>query len=348
MRYKYPLHAVWITTNLCNAKCQHCSTGASGKLDQELSTEEAMILLDEFSELGVFDIAFSGGEPILRRDIFDLLEYAIDRGLRVGIGTNGLVISKKMVERLSEIGVSRVQVSLDGAIPETHDSIRGVLTCFEHAVNAIRLCKESVLKTKVCFTANALNYQQLNGVIDLCLKLRVDCFNMSRFVPIGRGSQSLDLSPQQWKEVLSVYVDRKRKHLKKMQFFTQEAQLILVEPELKKVPSFVGCQAGGALCCVSATGFVYPCVLFPMPLGNIRERSFKEIWTKSYIIRQLENRNNLKGKCKSCEYQELCGGCRGAAYAYTNDFLAEDPRCWLSSSYSETLCQHEGSDAKRS
>ena len=318
---------MWCATNLCNAKCIHCSSAANLPYKNELTTHEAKKMIKELSDVGIVDLAFSGGEPLLRRDIFTLIQYSVDLGLTVGVGTNGLIFNEKIARHFYCLGVARVQVSLDGSTPFSHDKIRTIPGCLDKAINAVKLSKAEGLVTHACFTPNRINCHELGDVIDLCVKLGVDLFNLSQFVPIGRGSKNLDLNPIEWKAILEVWHDKKHTLGGHMKFTTHEAQLVLVEPELLSSPSFIGCQAGNMVCCISAEGSVYPCVMLPLNIGNIRKRNFREVWETSIIIKNLRDRTKLLGRCGKCPHKDVCGGCRGVAFAYSY-YLDEDPHCW--------------------
>ncbi len=326
-RPKYPYHLVWIATNACNARCVHCSTEAAKALPNELSTEEAKNMFRELATLGVFDIAVSGGEPLVRKDIMEVLEYAADLGLKIGIGSNGSTVTKAKVKQLKEIGIDRLQISIDGT-EKTHDLARRWDGLYKRSVNAIRLGVEGGMKVHVCMTLHRLNYNEVDDVIDNCLEWGVSRFNLSRFVPTGRGTKFLDLPNDIWKETIENFEERKRSLKGQMEFSTHLAQQILSDPSLSCSGGFIGCQAGIGQACIGPTGAVSPCVMLPVSVGNIRRSSFQNIWTKSEELKLLRDRNNLKGECGTCFMKEKCGGCRAVAFAYTQDILATDPRCW--------------------
>jgi radical SAM protein with 4Fe4S-binding SPASM domain len=285
-------------------------------------------MFDDFATSGVFDVAVSGGEPLTRRDIFEVIEYAIGLGIRVGLGSNGSTVTPHVARRLKEIGLDRLQISIDG-LEETHDRARRWRGLFQKSLRAIKTGIEARLDVHVCFTAHRLNFHELEAVIDQCAAWGVKRFNMSRLVPTGRGDASLDLTPGEWKTLIEEF-ERKRATLAgQIEFSTHLAQLVLLDPSLDCTTGFVGCQAGLGQGCVGPEGDVTPCVMLPVVVGNIRQQSLEEIWRSSSVIQALQDRSNLKGWCHSCDQREKCGGCRGVAYAYTGDPLAADPRCWL-------------------
>jgi len=323
-----PFHLVWLATNACNARCVHCSSDAAKRRPNELSTEEAKALFEDMARVGVFDVAVSGGEPLTRLDIFEVIEHAIGLGLRVGLGSNGSTVTPAVVERLKKIGLDRLQISIDG-LERTHDLARRWTGLFRKSANAIRLGIEAGLRVHVCFTAHRLNYHELEAVIDQCIEWGVRRFNLSRFIPTGRGDAALDLTPLEWKDLIARF-DRKRDEYRgKIDFSTHLAQLILTDPSLECVSGFAGCQAGLGQGCIGPEGDVTPCVMLPVVVGNVRDASLGEIWSNSPIIHALHDRSQLKGACGDCSFREKCGGCRGVAYSYTGDYLESDTRCWL-------------------
>lgn len=323
-----PYHVVWLATNACNARCVHCSSNAARALPGELSTGEAQTMLASLARWGVFDVAFSGGEPLVRRDIIDLVGFATSIGLRVGLGSNGTTVRPRTVDRLVAGGLHRLQVSIDGTAA-THDLARRWPGLFRRSETAILAGVAGGLRVHVCFTAHRLNHIELDAVIDHCLSWGVHQFNLSRFVPTGRGGRGLDLTNDQWRDLVTALERRRRELTGRLDFSTHLAQLVLVDPGLACVPGFAGCQAGRGQACIGPCGDVTPCVMLPVAIGNIRNRPIEDIWAHSPLIRSLHDRDNLGGRCRDCAFRESCGGCRGVAYAYTGDPLAGDPRCWL-------------------
>jgi radical SAM protein with 4Fe4S-binding SPASM domain len=327
-RPQLPYHMVWLATNACNARCVHCSSDAAKCLPHELTTLQAKQMFDDLAAIGIFDVAVSGGEPLTRRDIFEVMEHAINRGIRLGLGSNGSTVTPKVARRLKQIGLNRLQISIDG-LEETHDRARRWKGLFQKSIRAIKTGLDEGLQVHVCFTAHRLNFRELGAVIDQCVSGGVRRFNMSRLVPTGRGDASLDLTPGEWKELVEAFELKRAALAGQMEFSTHLAQLVLVDPTLDCTSGFVGCQAGLGQGCIGPEGDVTPCVMLPVVVGNVRDKSLEEIWHSSPIIRSLQDRSNLKGWCQTCDLRENCGGCRGIAYSYTGDLLAADPRCWL-------------------
>lgn len=324
----YPYHLVWIATNSCNARCMHCSTAAAKRLPDELTTEEAKAMFSDLASLGVFDIAISGGEPLTRPDIMEIIEHMTLLGLKIGIGSNGSTITPRKVKQLKALNVSRLQISIDGT-EEIHDFARRWIGLFQKAKNAIRVGIQGGLNVHVCMTLHKLNYLVMEDVIKLCADWGVKRFNLSRFIPTGRGDSSLDLSKDLWKECIYRYEELKKEYTGVIEMTSHLSQSILVNPDLDCYSGFIGCQAGIGQGCIGPKGEVSPCVMLPIIVGNIRDNSFGEIWAESKLIHSLKNRNELKGACGDCLYKGKCGGCRAVAFSYTGDVFATDDRCWL-------------------
>ncbi len=325
---KTPFHMVWLATNLCNARCAHCSSNSTTRSSDELNTEEAFTLMEQLADCGVVDLAISGGEPLFRKDIFDIINHATRLGLFVGVGSNGAFLTQQKAQRLASCGITRFQVSLDGPAP-IHDALRRWPGLFERVIHTIEVAKNAGLKTHVCCTINRLNWKILEPFTEFVEKLGVARLNFSRYVPTGRGTEVLDISPDEWRSVVFLCQRLKERYVGKLEIVSHLAQQILVDHEVVDMPGFIGCQAGVGQGAVTANGTVLPCVLLPIPVGNIRDQRFSEIWKSSPVIKALRNRGNLIGACSTCGVKNRCGGCRAVSYAKTGNYLDSDPRCWL-------------------
>lgn len=327
-RVAAPLHMVWISTNACNARCLHCSSASERRTPDELTAAEVVSLFDEFADYGVLDLAVSGGEPLMRRDLFDLVAHATSRGLAVGVGSNGGGITPRQAQGLFDARVNRFQVSLDG-LADAHDRLRRWPGLFDRVHRSIRTAREAGLRVHVCCTINRFNVWGLEAFAAHVATLGVARLNFSRYVPTGRGTDALDLTPAEWRSVVERCARLRREYRGTMDIVGHLAQQVLVDEELRDMPTFVGCQAGAGQGCVTANGTVFPCVLLPVAVGNVRDRPFREIWAESPVLRALRSRETLSGACGACPERPRCGGCRAVAYAKTGDYLATDPRCWL-------------------
>lgn len=327
-RAQMPFHMVWLATDACNARCLHCSSNSTCRSADELATSEVFRLIDQLAAAGVVDLAISGGEPLLRKDLFDIIRHARAQGLSVGVGSNGSTLTARSAARLAELGVGRYQVSLDG-LAHSHDTLRRWPGLFERVLRTIELARAAGLRTHVCCTINRLNFTELEDFTAFVAGLDVQRINWSRYVPTGRGAAGLDLTETEWHEAIRLCVQMRDRYKGRIEMVTHLAQQILVDPQVAAMPGFIGCQAGIGQGCVTANGTVLPCVLLPVPVGNVRDETFGEIWRTSPIIQALQARRSLKGACAGCFFKDRCGGCRAVALAKTGDYLATDERCWL-------------------
>lgn len=326
----FPLHMVWLATNRCNARCLHCSSNSTVQTNDELSNIEAINLIDQFVEAGVIDLAISGGEPLMRSDIFSVISYARQKGLTVGIGSNGWRLTAQQASRLALTGINRLQISLDG-LRSSHDALRNWPGLFDRAIASIKAAQQAGLRVHVCCTINKFNAHELEELFVFLADMGIQRINLSRYVPTGRGTSALDLDRDEWKQVILRCLKLRDQYKGTLEVTTHLAQRVLVDQEIQSLPSFIGCQAGIGQGCVTASGKILPCVLLPITIGDIRSGRFRDIWQASPIIKALQNRDNLKGACGACEQRSRCGGCRALAYAKNGDYLETDSRCWLDS-----------------
>lgn len=323
-------------TNLCNLKCIHCYANSKPISKEELSKETVKSLIKEISEMGALLVNFSGGEPFMRKDLIELIKYARDSGLDVSVNTNGTLLNRKILSKLSKMDIYGLEFSIDGANPKTHDKIRGVSGCFKKAIENFDLCHEYNIPPGVLFTVLRLNCNEIHDVIKLAIEHKSIGVGFLRFKPMGRGNNSLnlELSKEERHKVLNEIYDLKLKYEKKLMIKVECPQSILIPIERgHKLPDFFGavrgCPGGKIMCNVMPNGDVRSCPQLPVKAGSIKKQTLKEIWEKSTLFKDLRD-NKLKGKCGDCEYKRICGGCRSAAYLHYGDYLEEDPGCWIS------------------
>ena len=353
----------WNMTRRCNLLCAHCYIRAgpdAGGVD-ELTTDEAMGMIDDLAALRVPLLLFSGGEPLLRHDFWELAHYTKEKGLTTALSTNGTLITPEVARGLKEAGVEYAGISLDGASAETHDRIRGVRGSFKRSVRGLENCVAAGLKCGVRITATRSNCVELADLIDLSLALGVPRFCVYWLVPSGRGL-ALDaeeaLGPDEAREVLDLLYRRARElDPSVMEFLTVDAPqdavylLSALERDNREAHaamrtllehSGVGCSAGDRVANIDPSGNVYPCQfgqLDTLRIGSVRERPFSELWNNPVnpvLARFRSKREWVGGACRSCPHLSICGGgCRVRAYALTGDLWGEDPLC--------PLCDQDGS-----
>ncbi len=341
-----PFLIVWDVTYRCNLRCKHCYSTAGKPWKDELNEEEAMKALRILADAGVTAIAFSGGEPLLRKDFFDLARTAKDYGMFVSVATNGTLLSKDVVRKLKECGVWFVQISLDGT-KETHEKFRGIEGIYEKVIEGIRNCVEEGLITCISTTATRLNYHDVPKVMDLAEELGVQWFMLYNFIPVGRGDFEMDLSAKEREELLKELWRRLKatgiNFMSTAPYYAriamQEESSIVpthfynsnLEGKLKVLADFIGgCGCGRFYLAMRANGNIEPCVFFPLTLANIKDfesgEDFLRFWKENDVLNDLRNKDAIE-ICGECRYRYVCGGCRARAYAYFKDYMKPDPGC---------------------
>lgn len=329
--FKAPLYVAWEITHRCNARCLHCYSNSSPDVgdERELATEEAIALIDQLAEAGLLVLAFSGGEPMLRRDWHVLVERAVQRGLCVNIGTNGSSVTEGTADRLQAIRVSSVTVSLDSHRPEVHDHFRQYRGLYPKTVRAIRRLVDRGIRVVVGFTPTRLNWRDGQAVIDLACELGADAVNLSEYVPAGRGVRDLALAPDELRQVLTDWVQWRQVYRDHITIIWHDCRVGMLVPEKEK-RNYIGCGAGRLVARILPDGTFTPCVFLPTPIGKFPEMSFKKMWRNSPLLSQFRERREISGNCGSCQHLLTCGGCRAVAYAYSGgDPFAGDPHCWV-------------------
>ncbi|MBI4344783.1 MAG: radical SAM protein [Euryarchaeota archaeon] len=342
---------VWNTTRRCNLRCKHCYIKAEDKeFAGELTTGEAKAFIDDLAGYKVPVLLFSGGEPLVRKDFYELGKYAADKGLRTVVSTNGTLITKDAAKKMREAGFKYVGVSLDG-LSATHNRFRGQRDAFEKATQGIRNALGAGLNTGVRFTISKYNYKELPQVIDFVVKEKIPRFCMYHLVYAGRGKEiaGSDLSNAERREVMEFLVTKTLElHGKKVPLeiltvdnhadgvylyrYVKEKEPARAQEVMDLLKMHGGCSACGKVANVDNLGNIHPCQFWGHEiLGNVRERKFSEIWSKGegFMAEMREKPKHLKGKCSVCSYNSICGGCRIRAESVQGDVWAEDPACYL-------------------
>ncbi|QHI68604.1 12,18-didecarboxysiroheme deacetylase [Tichowtungia aerotolerans] len=342
---------VWNCTKACNLKCVHCYAHADGRCaDDEMSFEDGQALIDDLAAFGSPVILFSGGEPLCRKDMPDLAEYAVSKGMRAVISTNGTLITDDVAQRLKAIGLSYVGVSLDG-LRETNDRFRGVSGAFDKALEGIRVCKRAGIKVGLRYTITKHNVQDLNGVFDLLEQEDIPRVCFYHLVYTGRGASVDDLSYEETRRVVDCIIDRTADlharglpkeiltvdnhcdgpylYMRLLKEGREEDAVRVME--LLKMNG--GNSSGNGIGCVSWDGSVHPDQFMRNhTFGNVREKPFSEIWTDSsnQFLTQLKNKPaHVTGKCKACRFLNVCGGNFRARGEAGGELWGVDPACYL-------------------
>jgi radical SAM protein with 4Fe4S-binding SPASM domain len=308
----------------------------------ELNTRQAKDLIDDIAEFASPVFIFSGGEPLLRKDIFDLAHYAGEKNLKTALATNGTIIDDCIVSKIKYSSIQRVSISLDGPDPKTHDALRRSQGAFNKAEKGLNMLISAGISSQINMTVTRKNCHLLEPMIHFALEKRVEALHFFVVVPVGCG-RMLDKSElfdaEDYEQVLKdIYCLEKRYSSKlfvKVTCAPQYYRLLQNKtPEVfKQQPGRLhhiskGCLAGTAVCFVSSSGDVYPCGYLPVIAGNILKTPFKEIWQSSEVFKILRDNDSLSENCLSCTYQRVCGGCRARAfYASGGNYMAADPDC---------------------
>jgi len=278
--------------------------------------------MDQISQVSRPLLVLSGGEPLLRPDIYELIRYGTDRGFRMGLGSNGSLIDDKVARNLKEAGIKTVSISLDSCVPERHDDFRGVTGSWQKAVQAITALKQNGVLVQVNTTVTQQNYSEIDNIMTLTERLGVENFHLFFLVPTGRGAKMADISPAMYEEMIRSTFAKSAKHkLNTRPSCAPQFMRIAKDVGLDMRQWIRGCLAGLYYCRVYPNGDLTPCPYLPIRLGNIREKEFSEIWFNSDVLKNLRDFNKLKGKCGACEHRVLCGGCRARAYGLSGDFI---------------------------
>jgi AdoMet-dependent heme synthase len=332
----------WEITRKCNLNCVHCRAGADrGPYPGELSTGKCLEVLEEIREVGTPIVILTGGEPLMREDVFELAQKGTDLGLRMVLATNGTLLRPELVQRMKASGIKRVSISIDGADEEQHDAFRKVPGAYEGALNGIGFLKEGGLEFQINTTVTRHNVQDLEKILELSVRLGAAAHHIFLLVPTGRAKDMMnqEIDAREYEKVLHWFYDMRDQvplHLKATcaphyyRILRQEAhkkgEKVTVETYGLDAMTR-GCLGGTAFAFVSNTGIVQPCGYLELNCGDLKESSFPAVWRDSKIFNQLRDFSAYKGKCGRCEYLRFCGGCRARAYAATGDYLAEEPLC---------------------
>ena len=319
----------WNTTRACNQACAHCYRDAGTRQEEELTTAEGLDLIEEIARAGFRILVLSGGEPLLRGDLYELIAQALACGLRPVLGSNGTLIDAEVALRLKQAGVARVGISLDSPDPGPHDTFRGMSGAWEGAVAAMAHCREAGLPFQVHTTLTRRNQDRLEELIDFSESVGAAAHHLFFLVPTGRGQDLADEipSPEEYQSLLRRILDRQRRTSMELKPVCAPQFMRIASEENLPMRFTKGCLAGTSYCVIIPNGEVNPCPYLPLSAGNVREQPFSEIWQSSPLLRSLRE-DSLHGACGVCEYQGLCGGCRARAYYESGgDFLATDEWC---------------------
>jgi AdoMet-dependent heme synthase len=339
----------WETTAGCNLECVHCRRiDVSHELMKtDLTTEEGKRLIDQIAGVGRPVLVFSGGEPLMRPDLFELATHAKSRGLLMALASNGTMIDEPMAIRIAQTEFDRVSVSLDGADSATHDKFRAQAGSFDRAMAALRHLHAHGVETQINCTIARHDKDQIEAVLRLAEQLGAVAVHYFLLVPVGCGEEIAEdqmLDADEVEDRLRL-IDRLQQttglqikptcaphyyRIIRQQAHEQHRPMPgqAGHPGQGSLHSITrGCLAATAVCFVSHDGKVFPCGYLPVTAGSVREKDFGEIWRHSELFHQLRDFGQLTGKCGICPFKSVCGGCRARAFYQFSDYLAEEPFC---------------------
>ncbi|MFQ5927104.1 MAG: radical SAM protein, partial [Terriglobia bacterium] len=366
-------------TTGCNLRCRHCRATAQELASPfDLSTPEALKVIEQVSRYANPILILSGGEPLFRKDLFTIASDATQHGLLVALATNGTLITPPVARRISNAGIRRVAISLDGADSATHDTFRGISGSFDAALRGLKAVQEVGISTQINTTVTRHNVQQLPALLELALALGVEAFHTFLLVPVGCGVNIADeqmVPADEYEKILHWFYDREREGLLELKatcaphyYRVRKQREVLARrtaqtdachpgtlrtdlrprarhPQMGAVTK--GCLAGSAVCFISHQGEVYPCGYLPVKAGDLRRQTFAEIWEQSPVFAALRDPDDLKGKCGICEFRKICLGCRARAFAATGDYLEAEPFCIYQPRTPQLNLSHHGLPATR-
>jgi heme b synthase len=340
-----PKWIAWEITRRCNLKCVHCRSSSELEVGghPDFDFDEAKRVLDDIASYAKPVVVLSGGEPLLREDVFDIAKYGGSKGLRMCLATNGTLVNEEICEKIKEADIKMVSLSLDGATAAVHDDFRSQVGAFDGTINAARLFKKHGISFLINSSFTKRNQDEIPKIYKLAKEIGATAWYMFMIVPTGRGEDIMDelIAPDDYEELLKWHYEMEKGEediLVRPTCAPNYYRVVLQQAKeqgddfKRRTLQFStggakGCLAGQLISLIDVDGNVLPCSYFPMAAGNIREKSFKDVWENSELFHDLRDFKSYKGRCGSCEYVNVCGGCRARAYAVSGDYMAEEPYC---------------------
>jgi radical SAM protein with 4Fe4S-binding SPASM domain len=313
MTLRAPIFVWWDITNACNFHCKQCYSKSGRRLSDELTLDEVKAVITDLAAMKVFFIYFLGGEPFMRPDFLNIVEHSLGVGMRVMVNTNGWFVSEDVAKRLADLGVQHVRVSMDGATPDTHDSIRGVEGAFTRAVLAVKNLKSAGIRTVgVTPTMMNENFHEAQGIVNLAVELGADEIQLGQLCHVGRGESAAGLSVSQINSLREIVSEsarllRNRLHVSSPEGTWNEKPFLNCVKHGRLLPDIMGCGGGRSAVAISATGKVRCCLLNDLQVGDVREQSFKDIWFGAASQNMHWLRSTKEGCC-GCKYTNICSG----------------------------------------
>lgn len=340
-----PKWIAWEITRRCNLRCVHCRSSSEMEVKghPDFSTEEAFRILDDISGYAKPVIVLSGGEPLIRDDVFEIAAYGTEKGLRMCLATNGTRVTEEVCREIKDSGIRIVSLSLDGSTEAVHDDFRNQEGAFAGTLRAAGLFRKHNIEFIINSSFTGRNQEEIPRVYRLAKDLGATAWYMFMIVPTGRGEEIMSelISKEDYEEILEWHYRMEKDesdmlvrptcapHYYRVALQKAKEEKVRLERRTLKFSTggAKGCIAGQLICLLNVDGDVLPCSYFPVSAGNVKEKSFKEIWEGSELFRELRDFKKYKGRCGSCEYINVCGGCRARAYSIYGDYLEEEPFC---------------------
>ena len=329
-----PRLIAWEVTRSCPLACKHCRAAARPTpYAGEFSTEECFKVLDNIASFARPIIILTGGEPMLRPDIYEIASHADSLGLPVVMAPCGALVDDESAAKILASGIRRISISLDGATAESHDAFRGIDGAFDSAIRGIEAAKRAGLEFQINTTITQHNLAQVEAILELAVELGACAFNPFLLVPTGRGKLLADqeISPQEYERTLTWLASQQgREDILLRVTCAPHYQRVLRQQGLAGGGHPVkGCMGGQSFAFISHLGRLQICGFLDIECGDLREAGydFRKIWETSELFLEMRTVDSYHGRCGYCEYRKVCGGCRARAYAMTGDYLAEEPFC---------------------
>lgn len=323
----------WELTRSCNLSCLHCRASSKyGPYPGELTTDECFKVIDDIASFSNPIVIMTGGEPLMRKDVFEIAEYGKKKGLTMVMSPNGTLLTEDNIRKIIDSGIKRISVSLDGPDAASHDSLRGVPGAFNDACEGLKRASRAGLEFQINSTITKRNVKSLPEIIELAKKLGARAHHIFLLVPTGRAKEMTneELSSSEYEETLKFLAEEKKEApLEIRTTCAPHFNRILLQAHQGAPSSLLGrgCMAGVSFCFISHIGDTQACGYLEIKCGNVRKQHFKDIWLGSEVFNNIRDWNKYKGKCGVCEFKTVCGGCRARAHAKYNDYLREEPYC---------------------
>lgn len=338
-----PRLIAWEVTRQCHLKCKHCRGGSLDRLfENEFSTDEIRKVLDNIASFAKPIIILTGGEALVRDDIYDIAEYGNSIGLKMVLATCGMHVTREMIDKMKSVGIQRISLSLDGATAKTHDDFRQLEGSFDGVVETARFAKEAGLEFQINTTVQKYNVDELGQILDLAIELGAASFHPFLLVPTGRAKELVDLEipPEEYERVLEWTYEKSKQvpitfkptcapHYYRIMALKRKEENSA--PAASPHGNFMGkgCMGGQSFAFISHVGKLQICGFLDEEAGDLREENydFKKIWDNSRLFNEIRDIDHYHGKCGYCEFRKVCSGCRARAFAISGDYLDEEPFC---------------------